>query len=62
MRQSCCTALLDCSHPPVLQVAAVCDELLGMQELKDGFVAVGFSQVGLCMTWEIWLGMGRLWD
>ncbi|EFN56412.1 hypothetical protein CHLNCDRAFT_35163 [Chlorella variabilis] len=28
------------------QVAAVCDELLGMQELKDGFVAVGFSQGG----------------
>lgn len=27
------------------QVAAVCDELLGMEELRDGFVAVGFSQV-----------------
>lgn len=26
------------------QVARVCDELLGMEELRDGYVAVGFSQ------------------
>lgn len=29
------------------QVAAVCDQLLSMPELKDGYVAIGFSQVGL---------------
>ncbi|KAL4448301.1 hypothetical protein ABPG75_005520 [Micractinium tetrahymenae] len=28
------------------QVDRVCDELMGMEELKDGYVAVGFSQGG----------------
>lgn len=32
---------------PTFQVARVCDELLSMQELHGGYVAVGFSQVRL---------------
>ncbi|KAI7840948.1 hypothetical protein COHA_005378 [Chlorella ohadii] len=31
------------------QVARVCDELLALEELKDGYVAVGFSQGGQFM-------------
>lgn len=35
---------VDSTAPPPPQVDRVCDELLGMEELKDGYVAVGFSQ------------------
>ncbi len=50
----CCTCIPNLpTRAPILhlsaQVARVCDELLALEELKDGYVAVGFSQVRGCI-------------
>lgn len=40
------------------QVAAVCDQLLSIPQLKDGYVAVGFSQAGCISRLRGW-SVGR---
>lgn len=50
-----CAAATDAASPPPhvhrAQVARVCDELLGMEQLRNGYVAVGFSQVRASCGW-----------